>query len=124
MYYKSDERCEDIDERTFNFAVRVIKMTMELPNNSPSWVIGKQIIRSSTSINSNIVHARVGVSRKDFINYYRIALKEAEETKRWLEMIVAVALTPLERMELLIQENQEIIKIIVVIVKNASKKEN
>jgi len=124
MYYKNNEGYEDIDERTFNFAVRVIKMTMKLPNNQPSWVIGKQVIRSSTSVNSNIVHARVGVSRKDFINYYKIALKEAEETKRWLEMIVAAGLMPLGRMELLIQESQEIVKIIVVIIKNAIKKEN
>ncbi|MFA5318321.1 MAG: four helix bundle protein [Patescibacteria group bacterium] len=115
---------EDIDERTFKFAVRVVKMTMKLPSNPPSWVIGKQVIRSSTSINSNIVHAKVGVSRKDFTHYYRVALKEAEETKRWLEMIIAVELMPAQRMGLLIQENQEIIKILVTIIKNTIKKEN
>jgi len=119
-----ENKQEDINERTFKFAVRVIKMTLQLPNNPPSWVIGKQVIRSSTSVNSNIVHARVGVSKKDFVNHFKIALKEAEETKRWLEMIVAVELVAIERMELLIQENQEIIKIIVTIIKNTIQKEN
>jgi len=62
------------------------------------------VISSSISVNSNIVQARAGISKKDFINHMRIALKEAKETKRWLEMIVAVGLTKNERMELLVNE--------------------
>ena len=115
------DNIEDIDERTFKFAVRVIKMSLQLPHNPASWKLSGQVIDSSTSINSNIVHARAGISRNDFINHFRISLKEAKETKRWLEMIVAVGLMPLARMELLLQENEEIICILVTIVKNATK---
>ena len=122
MQKEENKNYQDIDERTFKFAVRVIKMTLQLPNNPPSWIIGKQIIKSSTSINSNVVHARAGVSRKDFINHYRIALKEAKETKKWLEMIVAVNLVKKKRMDLLINENEEIICILVAIIKNSLKK--
>ena len=110
---------QDIDERTFKFAVRVIKMVLQLPNNVAAWKIGGQIINSSTSINSNIVQARSGISRKDFINHMRIALKEARETKRWQEMIIAADLSSEARMSLLIKENEEIICILVTIIKNS-----
>ena len=114
-------RNQDIEERTFNFSVRVVKMALQLPSNMATWKIGGQIIDSSTSINSNIVHARAGISRKDFINHMRISLKEAKETKRWLEIIVAVNLASQIRMQQLINENEEIICILVSIVKNSKK---
>jgi four helix bundle protein len=109
----------DIDERTFRFAVRVIKMVLRLPNNVATWKIGEQIIKSSTSINSNVVQARSGLSKKDFINHLRISLKEAKETKRWLEMIIAIDLTTEKRMSLLLLESEEIICILVIMIKNS-----
>jgi four helix bundle protein len=90
---KEYKNYQDIEERTFNFAVRVIKMVLQLPNNVASWKLGGQVINSATSINSNIVQARAGISKKDFTNHMRISLKEAKETERWLEMIVAAGLT-------------------------------
>ncbi len=110
---------QDIEERTFKFAVRVIKMVLQLPNNVATWKIGGQVIKSSTSVNSNIVQARAGISKKDFINHMRIALKEAKETKRWLDIIIAVGLTTEQRMLLLMNENEEIICILVTIIKNS-----
>lgn len=116
------KKYEDIEERTFKFSVRVIKMVLQLPkNNIATWKIGGQVISSATSINSNIVQARAGISKKDFTNHMRISLKEAKETKRWLEMIVAIGLASSLRMELLINENEEIICILVVIIKNSLK---
>jgi|GEM_PF-7107225 len=65
----------DIDERTFQLAVRIIGMTRVLPaKEMASWVIGKQVIRSGTSINSNIIHAKSASSNKDLSHYLRIAL--------------------------------------------------
>lgn len=119
---KGGKNYQDIEERTFNFSVRVIKMVLQLPNNVASWKIGGQVISSATSINSNIIQARAGISKKDFIHHMRIALKEAKETKRWLEMIVAAGLTPRSRMEQLINENEEIICILTIIIKNSREK--
>lgn len=110
---------QDIEERTFKFSVRIIKMVLQLPNNSVAWKLGGQVIDSGTSINSNIVQARAGISKKDFINHMRIALKEAKETKRWLEMIVATGLVNEQKMGLLIKETDEIICILVTIIKNS-----
>ncbi len=83
-------------------------MILRLPNNIAAWKFGGQIINSATSINSNIVQARAGISKKDFINHMRISLKEAKETKRWLEMVVAVGLSHKRRMQLLAEDNEEI----------------
>jgi len=86
--------------------------------------LGKQVIASATSINSNVVQARSGVSKKDFINHMRIAKKESKETKRWLQMIVASGLATQQRVKPLLNENEEIISILVTIVKNAEKNKN
>ena len=116
------KKYEDIEERTFKFSVRVIKMVLRLPNNNvAAWKIGGQVVSSATSINSNIVQARAGITKKDFTNHMRISLKEAKETKRWLEMIVAVGLALNSKMELLINESEEIICILVTIIKNSIK---
>jgi len=114
---------KDIDARSFDFAVRVIKMVNQLPKGIASYELGKQIIRSSTSINSNIVQARAGTSKADFAQHMCIALKEAVETKRWMEMMIAVNLIPAKRAAALLQENLEIIKILTTIVKKVKNKQ-
>lgn len=114
-------RYEDIDERTFKFAVRVIKMLQTLPrNNVATWKIGGQVIDSSCSVNSNIVQARAGISKKDFRKHMKISLKEARETLRWLELLVAIGLVKKDMMALLIQECDEIVCILVTIIKNSN----
>jgi len=120
---KKEGNYPDIEKRTFLFAVKIVKLILRLPNNNvATWKIGGQIISSATSINSNIVQARAGISRNDFINHFRIARKEAKETERWLQMIMAIGLISEEKIRILINENEEIIKILVTIVKNAEKK--
>jgi four helix bundle protein len=83
-YEEKKKEYRDIGDRTFNFAIQVIKLINQLPSNSATFVLGKQVISSVTSIDSNIVQARSGVSKKDFINHMKIARKEAKETKKWI----------------------------------------
>ncbi len=120
-YEETKKTYQDIEERTFNFAVRVIKMVNQLSSCTAAFELGKQILNSATSVNSNIVHARSGVSKRDFVNHMGIARKEAKETKRWIQMIVASGLTTQQRTKQLLQENEEIISILVTIVKSAEK---
>lgn len=114
---------EDLEERTFRFAVEVIKLVNKLPRNSGNQVIGNQEIKAVTSVNSNVVQGRAGVSKKDFINHYKIARKEAKESHRWLEMLKATNNVFQEEFEKLIKENIEIIKILVSCIKTAIKNE-
>ncbi|MBU0648892.1 four helix bundle protein [Patescibacteria group bacterium] len=112
---------KDIERRTFDFSVRVIKMVNQSPQCTAAFELGRQVIRSATSINSNIVHAQSSLTRKEFIYYLNNAKKEAKETKRWIEMIVAVELLTQDKARSLLEENEEIIKILVSSVKNAEK---
>ena len=118
---KPNKKYQDIEERTFNFAIQVIKFINQLSPCTATFELSKQLISSATSINSNIVQARSGISKKDFTNHMRIARKEAKETKRWIQMITASGLANQQKTNPILDENEEIIRILVTIVKNAEK---
>ena len=74
--------------RSFRFSLDIIKFLDGLSKGDSSvQVISKQVLRSATSIGANIVEAQSGSSRKDFANFYSHALKSANETKYWLELL-------------------------------------
>jgi len=73
--------------RCYNFSIAVIKLTKELPENKVYWSVCDQLIRSATSIGANIIEGKSASSKKDFIRYYEIALKSANETKYWLGLL-------------------------------------
>jgi four helix bundle protein len=77
----------DIRKESYEFALSIIKYLEALPKDYICSIIGKQLLRSGTSIGANIVEARSASSRKDFINFYTYALKSANETKFWLELL-------------------------------------
>ena len=111
---------ENFEQRTFKFAVRAVKMVLKLPrNNIAVWKIGGQLISSATSVNSNVVQANSGLSKRDFIKHFKISRKEAKESKRWIEMLVAIDLVKKRSVISLLQENEEIIKILVKSIKTA-----
>jgi len=76
-----------IKYRTYSFSLNVIDLLELLPRNYIFETIGKQLLRSATSIGANIIEAQAGKSRKDFANFYQIALKSSNETKYWLLII-------------------------------------
>jgi len=91
------------------------------PKTTAAFILGKQVIRSGCSINSNIIHARSSLTKKEFIYYYNNAKKEAKETKSWLQMSTDSNLITAKNSQCLLDENEEIIKILVKIVKNSQK---
>jgi len=74
----------DIKERSYLFALRIIKLIDSLPSDHASKIIADQLMRSATSIGANIVEAQAASSRRDFSNFPNYALKSANETKFWL----------------------------------------
>ncbi len=110
---------QDIGERAFAFAVRVLKMTRSLPKNYVNIALINQIIRSVTSIGANIEEARGGHTKADFIHSMNISKKEARETFYWLRLINSMNSSFGNRLGALLQENQEIIKILTTIVKSS-----
>ncbi len=108
---------KDLRERTYQFALRVIKMVQSLPRNQVSKILSDQLLRSVTSIGANVEEAYAGLSRKDFIHSMNISRKEARETKYWIRLIIDSDLVDKGKVEELLLENEEIIKILTSIFK-------
>lgn len=98
----------DIRTRCFNFSLSVITACDLLPNKRSAWVISDQLIRSSTSIGANLVEGRASSSRLEFKKFYEIALKSANETVYWLELLREAKLLETSSVEPLIQEVKEL----------------
>jgi four helix bundle protein len=108
----------DIQKRTFDFAVRVVKLVNRLPRTVAGVEIGRQVVRSATSIGSNVEEADAAESKRDFIHKMSVAHKEARETRYWLRVIQA-ALLDGDEVQALIQESDELVRILYTIVENA-----
>lgn len=117
-----EDRPRDIKERTFSFAVEIVQLGRKLEGDYGVWrMLGKQLLRSGTSIGANVEEAQAGQSRADFISKYAIALKEARETIYWLRLIQETVSTKDAEIDRLIQEAEEISKIIGSIIVNTKK---
>ncbi len=77
-------RKTDIKIRAYSFSLKVISFIVDFPNTKIYWVFSDQLLRAGTSIGANIVEAKSSSSKREFIKYYEIALKSANETKYWL----------------------------------------
>jgi four helix bundle protein len=116
---------QDIRERAFVLAVRVVKLCRFLEKNADvSKSLVRQLIRAGTSVGANLEEAQSGQSKLDFISKNSIALKEARETNYWLRLILET--TDFEEkvkhgVEDLIAESSEITKIIAPIIISAKK---
>lgn len=113
----------DITKRTFEVALRVIKLCQflnkkyEIEKN----ILSKQLLRSGTSIGANVEEAQAGQSRSDFVHKMSIALKEARETNYWLRLLEASEMLPKEKLVELIKESDEIKNIIGAIIVSSKK---
>jgi four helix bundle protein len=113
------ERKQDIKERSFEFAVRVIKFVQRLPKNYTSQKIGGQLLEAATSIGANVEEATGGFSKRDFTYKMGVALKEARESNYWLRLIKVSELTTGNELDYLLKESEELRKILTSIVKTS-----
>lgn len=111
---------QKIQKRTYGFALEIIKLVKNLPYNTATISLGRQLIRSGTSIGANIEEAQGASSKKDFINKINIAKKEARETRYWLNLVNDAKLSKADELAGLINEANEIINILTAIVKTSS----
>lgn len=109
------EKESPIRIKTFEFACDIVKYCDSLKENK-DFVLASQLLKSGTSIGANTREAQRGVSKKDFKNKFGIALKEADETKYWLQILKA---TGREVPDEIMEKCEEIIKILVSIIKNS-----
>jgi len=116
----SEQINSGIARRSFDFGVKIIELVKSFNRSTAEFVIINQLVRSGTSIGANIQEAQSAHSRKDFIHKMEIALKEARETKYWILISIESKLLRSDKLsEFLVKEIEEIIKILVTIVKTS-----
>ena len=113
----------DIRKRVFQYALRSIKLHQALQEkrDGTCWILGKQFLRSATSIGANIEEAQSGETRADFIHKYGIAQKEARESLYWLSLMCEAEIIPAKRLRPLIKETEQIFAVITAIILKAKR---
>jgi len=102
----------ELKYRCYYFSIKVIKFLETLPEKKVYWVISDQLLRSATSIGANIVEAKASSSKRDFIKFYEIALKSANETEYWLGLLRDATQADKNKTNQLLVEVEEISKML------------
>ena len=107
-----EKKAYDLRQRAYVYALDVINFLDGLPRGYIVDTIGKQLLRSATSIGANIVEARASSSRRDFINFYSYSLKSANESKFWLGLLKDSKKVPTDRVSPILGETKELSNIL------------
>jgi len=113
------ENRRNLRERTLDFARRIVRLFAALPKNTLAQTLGKQVLRSGTSVGANYREADAGRSKPEFIAKMGDCLKELSETDYWLELMAAEEILPPDRLAPLMQETRELIAIFTTIINKA-----
>lgn len=116
------EFAERMKKRTKEFGLRVIRVFQALPRTVEAQVLGKQALRSATSVAANYRAACRARSAAEFASKINVVLEEADETQFWLEMLEEAGVVPSSRLVQLHQEAAELTAILTIARKNAIKK--
>lgn len=110
---------KEIVNRTYNFALRIVKFVRSLPKETAGFELGRQLLKAGTSIAANVEEAQGAFSKEDFIYKMQTAFKEARETNFWLRLIRDSHLNISKELEDLVQESIELKNILAQIVKTS-----
>jgi len=113
------EFSKNLEKRTRQFAVRIIRLSVSIPNTPEGRVIRYQITKSGTSVGANYREARRASSKADFRNKIKICEAEASETQYWLEVLTESNLLTWERIKPEYEECSELLAIFTSISKNS-----
>jgi four helix bundle protein len=117
-----EDGLQDLRLRTKAFALRIVKLYAALPKSMEAQILGKQVLRSGTSIGAHYREACRAKSDADFISKIEGGLQELEETIYWLELIWEAGLFTEERLKPLHDEAEELVAMFVVMVKHVKAK--
>src|SRR5919109_163301 len=114
-------QAEALKERTKNFAVRILRMWRHLPQGEEARVVGRQLIRSGTSVAANYRAACRARSKSEFVAKLGLVEEEADESAFWLELIIETKLLDAAKVKPLLTEAGEIVAIMASSKKTAAK---
>ena len=115
---------EQMKQRTKRFALRIIKLANSLPNTLAASTIGKQLLRSGTSVGANYRSACRAKSTADFISKLSIVEEEGDESIYWMELLAESRIVPERRLSDLMNEADQIVAIIVKAIKTSKLRRN
>ena len=101
-----------IQTKSFEFALKIIKLFNYLNQEKHEYILSKQLLRSGTSIGANVEEAIGGQSRNDFISKLSVAYKEARESQYWLKLLYSSGYIPSFQVEILQRDIDEMLRII------------
>jgi four helix bundle protein len=116
---KDEGRKEDLQIRTKEFALKVIRMYSALPKSAEAQVLGRQVLRSGTSVGANYREANRSRSKPEFIAKIGDCLKELDETAYWLELLAELSMVPSAKLAELRDECDQLLAIFTTISKKA-----
>jgi len=117
-----NETPQDLRTRTADFALRIVKLYVGLPKTTEAQVLGKQVLRSGTSIGAHYREGHRAKSDADIVNKFENALQELDETDYWLELLVKAGIIPAPKVESLRKETDELLAIFTTIVTKIKKR--
>jgi four helix bundle protein len=114
---------KDLKVRTKEFAIRIIRLYSALPKSTEAQVIGKQLLRSGTSVGAHYREAIRARSTAEFVSKISGGMQELEETSYWLELLAEAKILPQANLSALMKEADELMAILMTCVRNAKKKD-
>ena len=107
--------------KSYAFAIRIVKLSQYLQNSKKEFVLSKQILRSGTSVGALIREAEYGQSKIDFVHKMSIALKEANETEYWIDLLKDTGYIENKLFKSLEIDCKELLKLLIASIKTAKK---
>ena len=107
-----------VEQKSFQFAVRIVRLYKYLRSVKKEFVLAKQLLRSGTSIGANVAEAQQAQSRADFISKMNIALKETAETNYWLRLLHATEYLNDQEFQSVFEDCNEVGKMLTAIIKS------
>ena len=113
-----------LEEKSFNFAIRIVNLNKYLIDKQREFVMSKQILRSGTSIGANIAEAQFAQSKADFGTKMQISLKEANETRYWIRLLAASEYLSDMEVQSLLDDCNELINMLISTTKTVLPRNN
>lgn len=111
-----------LKDKSFNFAIRIVNLYKFLKKEHSEYILSQQLIRSGTSIGAIVREAEHAESLKDFVHKLSIGLKEANESKYWLDLLYATELITKKMFESINKDCEELLKLLIASVKTSKLK--
>jgi four helix bundle protein len=118
----TSDRAQDIRDRTFRFGCDVARLALEFPPRPGVRCLADQLLSSGTSVGANLEEAKAASSKRDFVRYAQISLRESREAVYWLRICVALQIGNAAELRRLQDEGEQISRILGAIVINTKRR--